>query len=425
MAGVIGSASKVASSALPNIKDTALNLGPRYQAMLDANPYRDQSYNETPWQRFLSALGFRTQADAWRENMSVQAAEYDAAIAQKAQDEQYNSPSEQVARMRAAGLNPDIDGGSQIDPGSAVPLPQDPSTPMQSTGAEGTLGEAVSVGMQVVQGCVSVFNNALGFASSVQGIKSNFLNNRMKEFELTTNIRDYAEKLFPYFIPDSPQDPAMLNPDIDWRLQVIKNAETYAGKALPKKFRDQFVTNISSFWDSVPFETSAREAWIKKIRARKEWAQEVSTNYGDGLGDFDSVLLDIFEPLGDMMERLYKGELSAGIAGSAAQTAEGNYESKYYNNLDPEKAAAAVNSSNALTKTNNDIVNTLNSTFDDMLKKLEATAQREKGFAAVAARIALPLIAGLRMLVISNFSVSGSSGTNGKGGTSSSFKFGF
>lgn len=136
---------------------------------------------------------------------------------------------------------------------------------MQSTGAEGTLGEAVSVGMQVVQGCVSVFNNALGFASSVQGIKSNFLNNRMKEFELTTNIRDYAEKMFPYFLPDAPNDPAMINPDIDWRLQVVKNAETYAGKALPKKFRDQFVTNISNFWDSVPFETTAREASIRRF----------------------------------------------------------------------------------------------------------------------------------------------------------------
>ena len=66
-----------------------------------------------------------SEADAWQENMSVQAAEYDAAIVQKAYDEQYNQPSEQVARMNAAGLNPDISGGENINPGEAAkPLPR-------------------------------------------------------------------------------------------------------------------------------------------------------------------------------------------------------------------------------------------------------------------------------------------------------------
>lgn len=122
------------SKSVPVYSPPSPELGPQYQSLLDQNPYRNLTYRKSPWQNLLTNLGFRTEADAWQENMSVQAAEYDASIAQKAYDEQYNTASAQAERMRAAGINPDIDGGSSISPGEAASPAQDPSTPMQTTG---------------------------------------------------------------------------------------------------------------------------------------------------------------------------------------------------------------------------------------------------------------------------------------------------
>ena len=149
--------------------NTSPSVGGKYQTLIDANPYRNIEYTKTPWQNFLTSLGFRTQADAWKENMQVQANEYDAAIMQKQYDEHYNDPQSQVQRMRAAGLNPDIDGGSSIDSGSAAPPGEDPSTPMQTTADDAS--QLLSFGQSVM----SAVTSAIGMASGIQGLQRNRL----------------------------------------------------------------------------------------------------------------------------------------------------------------------------------------------------------------------------------------------------------
>ena len=166
-----------------------------YDDLKSSNPYRNQEYKESGWQKFLSSLGFRTQADAWKENMSVQAAEYDAALAQKQFDTEYNSPSEQAARMRAAGLNPDLDPSS-IDSGSAAPMGEDPSTPMQSTGDEETLG-------RVANGIMSAFTSALGIVTTFQGIHRNHLENLLLGFNSSKAISDFAKDNWQSMLPES------------------------------------------------------------------------------------------------------------------------------------------------------------------------------------------------------------------------------
>ena len=134
---------------------------PTINSLLEANPYRGQEYKKSGWQNFLSWLGFRTEADAWKENMAVQAAEYDASVLQKQYNENYDSADSQAARMRSAGMNPELDPSS-ISSGNSSPMPDDPSTPMQSTGDETQiLGFADKV--------MSAFTTCIGLSSGDSG----------------------------------------------------------------------------------------------------------------------------------------------------------------------------------------------------------------------------------------------------------------
>ena len=150
---------------ISSVNTTGVELPYQYQSMLDANPYRGIEYTKSPWQKFLSWLGFRTEADAWKENMAVQANEYDAGIVQKAYDEDYNDAQSQVQRMKAAGLNPDLDPSS-VSPGESASMGEDPSVPMQTTGEESQV-------YQFATGIMSIASTAIGLVGSIQGISRN------------------------------------------------------------------------------------------------------------------------------------------------------------------------------------------------------------------------------------------------------------
>ena len=84
-----------------------------YQKLFDNNPYRssDLTYNKSEWQDFLSALGFRTKADAWAESVQENALQWDAGIFQQMFQDEFNDESSKAQRMRDAGENPDLRGG--------------------------------------------------------------------------------------------------------------------------------------------------------------------------------------------------------------------------------------------------------------------------------------------------------------------------
>lgn len=271
-------------------------LGSQYQSLIDANPYRNQEYSVSPWQSFLKALGFRTQADAWKENMAVQAAEYDASIAQKAYDEQYNTASAQAERMRAAGVNPDIDGGSSISPGDAAAPGEDPSTPMQSTGDDAQLGSFLN-------NVLSAVSSAVGLVQSFQGIEARSLQNQVERFRLQGDIAGYAERMLPYMIPDSPNPAGMVN-SYDWRGETLKRAERFS-KKLPRKTRQAFLDHIEQFWDSAPADATAFEQFLKRAKSRKAYYQETSWNYSE----FDDELRDIYQPIGELIQWNVKRQL--------------------------------------------------------------------------------------------------------------------
>lgn len=108
--------------------------GQEYDRLFQANPYRNLTYKKSFWQQFMSALGFRTDADRWLEDAQVNSAEYDASIYSMIQQNDYNDPASQAERMRQAGLNPDFLGTGDVA-GASSPT-EDPNGMSPNVGDE-------------------------------------------------------------------------------------------------------------------------------------------------------------------------------------------------------------------------------------------------------------------------------------------------
>lgn len=397
----IGSVQKKVGANLPtsaSAPPSSPELGPQYQSLLDANPYRGQTYTRTPWQNVLSALGFRTQADAWEENMRVQAAEYDASIAQKAYDESYNTPSMQVERMRAAGLNPDLDGGSSINPGEAAPLGQDPSTPMQSTGAEGTFGEAVGTLSQIANMVLGGFSQGIGLVQTLQGVHANRLQNFLLGIQGEDAFQQFVESQWKNFLPDFPTDEVMMN-GWDWKQEAQRNAAKFARGNLPKKLQNKFISSIERFWSNGPKQGQAYGEWLNEVRNMKNYSIESQTFFSQ----IPDVLEDITGPLAAAMQEITNKELKArqssadaADAVAKADQAKAEDDKTYYDTFDSKMQAEAENKTNENEKTEQSMMVTLNGTLDTMVQNLKRTSSKG-GFEGTIAQIALVFTAFARL----------------------------
>lgn len=113
------------------------------------DPHKELSW----WNRFTDALGFTNYSGRLENQYDLAAAqwqsEYDLAMA----DRQYNSPEEQVARMRAAGLNPDLNGGQNISSG-------------ESELANNEANQKTIEPIRELDSVMSVFGKAMQFAAS-------------------------------------------------------------------------------------------------------------------------------------------------------------------------------------------------------------------------------------------------------------------
>lgn len=390
-----------------------------YQSLIDANPYRNAGYTVRPWQQFLSWLGFRTQADAWKENMAVQAQEYDSAILQKQYNEDFNDPQSQVARMRSAGLNPDIDPSS-VSAGEASPMPEDPSTPMQSTGQEGQL-------MDFANGIMNIASTALGLVSSVQGISRNALQNSLLATEGETAISDLAQRMAPYFIPET-DDPTEAGDS--WTSQALTSAKIFS-RSMDKRTQKRFLDTIQSYWNGAYGSAKSYEEFKHNLESRFAHKTTEKT-----LEDEFGLLNEIFaEELGNLNHEIMKLNAEAQKEALEASKKESDYSESYYAGLDGALQASAENVQAEFNKTNLDMNTILNDSIGRMIDKLEAS-RKEGGIGGGLSSIALSLLAAFRLMIttqglpsVSRSASSGNANWSPLGGssahTSSSFGIGW
>lgn len=130
------------------------------------NPYNNIDPNKSLswWNRFTDSLGFTNHSGQLNQQYDLLSAQWESEYALAMQDREYNSPEQQVARMRAAGLNPDLNGGQNVTPGESglanneanaqLPERNDQSTEMATTMSN--LGKAVQFAFSVFGGAADL-----------------------------------------------------------------------------------------------------------------------------------------------------------------------------------------------------------------------------------------------------------------------------
>lgn len=377
----------------------APEVGSQYQSLINANPYRNAQYKQSTWQKLLSWLGFRTQADAWKENMAVQAGEYDASILQKAYNEDYDDPTSQVARMKGAGLNPDLDPSS-IDSGSSSPMPEDPSTPMQSTGMEGQL-------MSFAEGVMNIASTAVGLVGSIQGVSRNALQNRLLSTENESAISELAQRMAPYFIPESDK---VAEDGTDWTTQALAGAQIFS-RSMDKRSQKRFLDTIQSYWHGAYGSAKSYEEFKHNLESKFSLKTSQST-LEDDFGQLNIILAD---ELGRVNQEILKLSKTAEIAGLKSETAESEYNAEYFNELEGQTIAGSENAQADFNQTNMKMNDILNESIGRMIDKLEQS-RKEGGIGGGLSSIALALLASFRLMLstqglpsVSRSSSSGSS----------------
>lgn len=158
------------------IFQTTPNSGTDYNALKQNNPYAQSLRKKTWLDGLVSSLGLQSGYDKYELERKQNELNYEASINQLIQQNAYNSPTEQAARMRAAGMNPDlVDGVSENTQSSeaAPPLALSDMSDVISKGNEPV--------QKIGQNLLQAIQLAFGIAESINGIEGMKLSNDSKD----------------------------------------------------------------------------------------------------------------------------------------------------------------------------------------------------------------------------------------------------
>lgn len=262
------------------------------------------------WQEKMYA---RQLADE-RENWSMQN-EYNEQLYEK-----YSSPAAQVAQMRAAGINPDLQNISSASPASA-----------------GSVGSASvpSSGPFQPTDFVGAFANVIEL---LQSMRSNALDADIKSAELQKLGKSYAlDYLAKSYNPRFS--------DLDSR-NFVETVRQYAGgqkafvKSLMGKGLSRRAANVASnyvFGDN-------SDVWFPDIQERYYQkfasAEDRRTHYMNTVGSsswssFDDIMQDTIKGMNIIADKITKLNLKSAQSNYSAASARNSYEKSYYDALQP------------------------------------------------------------------------------------------
>lgn len=175
-----------------------------YQELLNNPYYQYQEYSPTWFQGVWAELSHSTSAfDRFYNERKTSGDEYLSQVLSAKRQQDYNDPAAQLARRTAAGLNDQLNGGSQIGSGESpatVPDETPPNQPEPGQDAQQAL-DVAGIGFQL-------FTGMMNFGSFVQEFSGKSIANAMADVQLTDQGFDSMVKLLAGSseMPDSADD---------------------------------------------------------------------------------------------------------------------------------------------------------------------------------------------------------------------------
>lgn len=314
--------------------------GSMYYNLWESNPWTVDKMTQkgTFWDGVANFLGFRSSYDTAIDQRAQAAAEYDAQVAQMKQENEYNSPEAQAARLRAAGINPDLQG-SGIDAGQAAEFAQE-ATPPEITPDEnltriGAIFNGVAQAITLATGMNTSILQQIGLATDISG----------KRLEIARNMKNIINQVFDEFVPDatvfSGEEGGYEKNQRGIRKALMDMGKNFAvTHGLNSQQTRALMHGLLQKYDSD--KETLYNKWTNNEKARKNWATEAGNELYTGRvedADFDQII-GIMKPISEMYERYLKAD-----AESSATGAEN--EATYNRTFDAEQAAQAANEGNS------------------------------------------------------------------------------
>lgn len=199
---------------------------PMYDAYYKANPYVGQQYRKSLIDTLFGGV-FRTGYDKWLNEMQMSSAQYNAGIVDMQQQNLYNSEAAKAARMRDAGLNPDLLGtGDVSDAARPMEDPQDAQIPdavdlSQVASFAGMIGQCftgalgmASAGIDLIGKVSQIDAQQISNAGSMQDLALQYIRNSIpaEGLETDADYMSWKEKLI-----------ALSSPDVAWNQSLARS----------------------------------------------------------------------------------------------------------------------------------------------------------------------------------------------------------
>ena len=296
--------------------------------------YNPNLIQDTFWDQTSNFFGARSNADVSRLEMLQKRNDALNQLVNQKGEQDYNSEAEQMARLRSAGVNPDLQGG--VDPSQATEG-HEPEQPISFSG--------LSTGADVAQGFSKAFMTALSLTQGVTALKGNLLdlsNKRLGAFNATQNLAyqlfkshfDQLDVLQPY------SDGAFANvfqmTDDELRKYGIRSSrERKLIKHHMDELQHSFEGKIREFGSIEDYYNSRDKAVLSKTK----WYHG-NDPFDDE--DVENALRAWFKYTHDIEEK----ELQLEEKNIKAGKNKADYVSKYYGGLNPTKAFQSENDAN-------------------------------------------------------------------------------
>lgn len=343
--------------------------GSRYYDMWEANPYAPdkRSRKQTFWDQLSNFFGFRSGYDIYTDQANQAMAEEDARIAKVKGEDEYNSPEEAAARMRAAGENPDLLGLQGAEAASA----QMPQAAPDLSGADayervGQFFNGVAQAITLASGMTSDIAKTIGLfqdvdtkkianATSMKNLATDFLleniGSDMPNVENGTDMTDIYTGLF-----GEDEKSGLLE---GWANNMHLN--TRQKKQLREHAMGMFGSDKHLLYDK----------WSKNLEARKSYGMLAGSKYSPQVDDFRTIV-ECMKPLTENWDKFQKESMAA--------NAEDAQNKREYNEVfDATQAAKTENEANKReeqqAKLDKDMQKAFSQVMDNLTKKADEGSQ--------------------------------------------------
>lgn len=304
---------------------------------LAANPHlfwNNEDFSPNLLQQFGEGLGDYQARMAYYEDLRNKANSYLTDQTNMISQQNYDSAAAQVAREKAAGINPDISGGQGISPGAAAENDQPAMPPTVSSSS--SLAEISSMGVKFVS---SVFSIAQGvYAMRGQGLQ-------MVAQDIK-NHQDAMGLLYDEVLNTLPAselseegiknlDSAVLLRTVD---AISKDSSFGSGT---RKVLSRYAESLQGDGATAKMQTLRYELANRYLNQKKSTATALGDPY------YSDSLVQWIENVSPYLEKV----MDAAYKDAEVQIATNENELKYQQGYDPAAAAAAENEGNRLEST--------------------------------------------------------------------------